>query len=134
MRNITEILKHYMIAALWTSHDESTPEGGEPMDRNYDINDIVPESMKIMKSDVKKFVTENKSILNKSKLSDEQIGHDFWLTRNHHGAGFFDRNLPDDIEKKLIASAHAMGESSLYVGDDKKIYVENSHPSILHTK
>lgn len=23
----------------------------------------------------------------------EQAGHDFWLTRNHHGAGFWDRGL-----------------------------------------
>jgi hypothetical protein len=27
--------------------------------------------------------------------TDEQIGHDLWLTRCGHGAGFWDRNLPN---------------------------------------
>lgn len=40
---------------------------------------------------------------------DAQIGHDIWLTMNHHGAGFWDRGLVfGDI---LTEWAHSMGES-----------------------
>ena len=47
----------------------------------------------------------------------EQIGIDFWLTRNRHGAGFWDRGL-GDIGEKLTDIAHQMGERSVYVGED----------------
>lgn len=48
-------------------------------------------------------------------------GHDFWLTRNHHGAGFWDRDLgmPGD---ELTRAAHQYGEVSLYCGDDGLLY------------
>lgn len=44
-------------------------------------------------------------------------GHDLWLTRNHHGAGFWDRGL-GAVGDVLTAEAHAMGSSDVYVGDD----------------
>ena len=50
-------------------------------------------------------------------------GHDFWLTRNHHGAGFWDRDcLPEDAGQRLTDAAHEFGECDLYVGDDGMIY------------
>jgi hypothetical protein len=55
-------------------------------------------------------------------LTPAQIGHDFWLTRNRHGAGFWDRGL-GDLGDKLTAAAHTYGESNLYVGDDGQVYV-----------
>ena len=38
------------------------------------------------------------------------IGHDLWLTRNGHGAGFWDGDYPDDIEDTLTKGAEALGE------------------------
>jgi hypothetical protein len=51
------------------------------------------------------------------------VGHDLWLTRNGHGAGFWDRGL-GDVGDKLTAIAKRMGSKSLYVGDDGKIYID----------
>ena len=48
-------------------------------------------------------------------------GHDFWLTRNRHGAGFWDRGL-EFVGINLTDAAHAWGEFNLYVGDDGLIY------------
>lgn len=53
----------------------------------------------------------------------EQAGHDFWLTRNGHGCGFWDRGLPDDIGAALTDAAHAAGNVDAYAGDDEKIYI-----------
>lgn len=53
---------------------------------------------------------------------DAQNGHDFWLTRNHHGAGFWDRGYPDAIGNALTEAAHKAGERDLYVGDDGMVY------------
>jgi hypothetical protein len=43
-----------------------------------------------------------------------QAGHDFWLTRNRHGTGFWDRYYGDNKEvcaayKKLTDMSHAYG-------------------------
>lgn len=115
---IDEILKHYIMAALWSSTDESH----EPLDSKYSIDDISEETKKKMREDVEKFVNENIEAINKSELLDEQIGHDLWLTRNRHGAGFFDHNLDSEIEEKLTKGAQSLGETNLEVGDDNKIY------------
>ena len=58
-----------------------------------------------------------------------QNGHDFWLTRNHHGAGFWSRGYEGRIGEASIGDyltqkAHEFGEVSLVVGDDGKLYLE----------
>lgn len=53
--------------------------------------------------------------------SDEMAGHDFALTRNGHGAGFWDRDLGDDGEK-LSEMSRTFGSADLYLGDDELIY------------
>jgi hypothetical protein len=51
----------------------------------------------------------------------EQIGHDFWLTRNGHGAGFWDRGL-GDLGQVLTEASKTFGSCDLYVGDNGLIY------------
>ena len=56
-------------------------------------------------------------------------GHDLWLTRNRHGAGFWDRYYGKNpvyrnAMRELTDAAHAYGECCAYVGDDNLIYVE----------
>lgn len=53
--------------------------------------------------------------------TDEQNGHDFWLTRCGHGAGFWDRGY-GELGEKLSKAARAYGEAWLYLGDDGKVY------------
>ena len=38
--NIDKFLEAYITAALWSSTDESTPEGGEFLDANYGPDDL----------------------------------------------------------------------------------------------
>lgn len=54
---------------------------------------------------------------------DFNVAHDFWLTRNHHGAGFWDGDYPEPIATQLTNLAHGFGECNLYVGDDGLIYL-----------
>lgn len=51
----------------------------------------------------------------------DRAGHDFWLTRCGHGAGFWDRGL-GDIGCKLTEAASVYGSVDLYIGDDGLIY------------
>lgn len=47
----------------------------------------------------------------------EQHGHDFALTRNHHGAGFWDRGY-GDMGDTLTEAAQTYGEAHLIVSAD----------------
>lgn len=44
------------------------------------------------------------------------FGHDFWLTRNHHGAGFWDQGIHGI--KKLTEISHSYGGCELYLNPD----------------
>lgn len=50
-------------------------------------------------------------------------GHDFWLTRAGHGAGFWDGDLPQALGERLTAASKAMGEREAYVNDDNLIHL-----------
>jgi hypothetical protein len=117
--------KAYIEAALWSSRDESD----EAQDRNYSIEDIARETIAKMKSDCEKFQTENSELLQEDNLVyqtqysvDELGGHDFWLTRNSHGSGFWDGGWQEPAASELTKAAKSFGEFDLYVGDDGQIY------------
>jgi hypothetical protein len=55
------------------------------------------------------------------------LGHDIWLSRNGHGAGFFDRGYDDHIEKILMDSAHKLGGVDLFINDDMKLSFSNEN-------
>ncbi len=119
MINIETVLTHYMVAALWSS----VGDDGEPLDDSHGIDDIAPETVKTMRRDVTDFVQANGTLLADSGLPDERIGHDFWLTRNGHGAGFWDRGL-GAVGDRLSDAACVYRGVDLYVGDDGRVYAE----------
>lgn len=111
------IAHHYAIAALWSSTDDA----GEPLDAQYTADDMAPESLEKMTADCEAFLLRAGDLIKASGLDHEQIGHDFWLTRNNHGTGFWDRGL-GDVGDQLTALCKSFGEVWLYVGDDGLIY------------
>jgi len=48
----------------------------------------------------------------------EQMAHDFWLTRNRHGAGFWDGDYPKALGEKLTEFSHKFGEVHILPEDD----------------
>jgi hypothetical protein len=109
-------LKAYIVAALWSTNGDND----EPLDANHSETDLAPETLAQMKLDCEKFQKENAEDLACRPADDG--GHDFWLTRNHHGAGFWDGDWPKEIGERLTAASAKYGEFCLYIGDDKKIY------------
>lgn len=118
MTNIDPFLQAYIVAALWSSTDEATPEGGEFLDANYGFDDLAPETLDKMKADCERFQAENAKDI---KGNEEQAGHDLWLTRQHAGCGFWDGDWPEAGDR-LTAGCKAYPEVTLYVGDDGLIY------------
>ncbi len=108
----------YKVAALWSSTDYN----GEPLDKGRDRDDIHGDAHEAMDKDCAAFVDEQWEDLR--GLDPEQCGHDFWLTRNGHGAGFWDRGL-GDVGERLTAACGwrtKYPEVELYVGDDNMIH------------
>ena len=109
----------YIEAALWSSLDESDDSGGHPLDDNYGVEDVSPETLASIIADCQAFQRDHADDIG-GEL--ERAGHDFWLTRNGHGAGFWDGDWEDDIGQRLTEASDVYGSVDLYIGDDGRIY------------
>lgn len=108
------VVDAYIEAALWTSEPEPGPER-ERRDRAT----LSPQAIETALADCTAFMAHNAPDVEALDLS--QVGHDFWLTRNSHGVGFWDRGL-GEVGARLTRAANRFGESALYVGDDGLLY------------
>lgn len=109
--------RSYFETALWSSTDNSNDQGGDPLDANYSVSDIAPETRDKMIADCESFQEKYSELLGDAPIDLGRAGHNFWLSRNGHGAGFFDDNL-DELQK----AAESYGTFDLYVGDDGQIH------------
>lgn len=118
----------YVTCALWSSTDNSRDDGGDPLDDNYDASDIDADSLAAMRKDCEAFYAECSAEIaagqaKPGRWSDDEIaGHDFWLTRNGHVAGFWDGDWPEPAATRLTKASKAYGSCDLLVGDDGRIY------------
>ena len=122
MSRLDKFTLAYIEAALWSSVDDS----GEPLDASYSIDDIAPDTLRKMKSDCADFQEKYDSLIEDNDprggwSPSELAGHDFWLTRNGHGAGFWDGDWPKHGDE-LTEAAKSYGEFDLIVGDDGQIH------------
>ena len=104
-----EFTEAYVNAALWSSTDDE----GTPLDSQYGLDDISSETLATMVKDCKDFQRKYGHLF---EGNESQAGHDFWLTRNGHGAGFWDR--PEVYGQRradaLSDAAQKYGEVYLY--------------------
>jgi hypothetical protein len=107
----------YVECLLWSSTDDD----GDPLDAQYSTDDLAPEALTEIEQDCKAFYEAHFSLWN-DQIDDAQAGHDFYLTRNRHGAGFWDRGL-GDLGEELTELSRQFGTQGAYVGDDGKVYV-----------
>ena len=107
------ILQSYLHTALWSSIDED-----EPMDCDYDVDDFSEEAIGQAECDLVSFFGLARDLI----VDDVKttVAHDFWLTRNGHGAGFWDGDYEHGDE--LTEICKQFKELSPYAGDDGKIY------------
>ncbi len=117
------VLKHYLIAALWSSTDSENDD--TPFDSNYNVDDFDSENVTKIRKLIIKFLMDNKSDLKASGLDDEQIGHDLWLTQVGHDAGFWDREgVSKKIGEKLSKAAKKLGQSASVYAQDGKVAID----------
>lgn len=122
---LTLFVRQYIECALWSSTDDD----GTPLDNaKYSDNELAGETIARFVGDCTKFENaceqfpEFDAVRNGFPNRPSAIAHDFWLTRNGHGAGFWDGDYPEPIATKLTDLAKSFGECDLYIGDDGRIY------------
>ena len=97
----------YLEAAEWSGLDDDASTALElSVDPRW-----TDESLSQAKSDCEAFQRDNASDL--AEWTDEQAGHDFWLTRNRHGAGFWDRGMGESGDR-VTDAAHVYGEVPVF--------------------
>lgn len=112
--------------ALW----QATDSEGNPLDRNYDIAAFNGESRSAFIAEFRVFVnTYSESIddyMSHTGRDWTDVAHDYALTRNHHGTGFWDRcYCGNDMQMSILTTgAEADGEYYVVIGDDGDLYIE----------
>lgn len=83
----------YLSAMLWV------------VESDLSIPDLDPEAALEVGFAIGAWVYKHQDLLEESGLEPEQIGHDLYLTSNHHGAGFWDRGLGELGDRLTEAAA-----------------------------
>lgn len=137
MIDMHEFLQAYVTCLLWSETvddiDAEPDEYGErpaiPADYRYGPDDIAPEAMNEIRDDCAGFVRSHGALLlTMGERTGEDYtaaldgGHNFCLSRNGHGTGFWDRGL-GELGEELHSAAKVYGTQGLYVGDDGLLYV-----------
>lgn len=99
-----DMLPHYLTCAEWADFPDNIEAG----------LDFASCSEELALADCMRFVGMNWEII--KECNPEQVGHDFWLTRNGHGAGFWDRPeiYGDENADKLSDSARSFGHRDVF--------------------
>lgn len=113
-RFLEEFVLAYIEAAHFTEDEQLGDDAGSLQ--------LAADAESVIREECEKFATENEALLRSAcangKYTASQAGQDFWLNRNGHGSGFWDRDeLPDDISEALSDASRAAGERSLYIDD-----------------
>ena len=114
MNNVENILSGYLDAIEFT---DCGPDDDERQNADWSKDGLAEARLH-----VEQFldVTPSKLL---HDIPPAQIGHDLWLTRNGHGAGFWDRGLGAQGDS-LTAICEALGQVDSYVADDGFLYLQ----------
>ena len=133
---INSFIKGYLTAALWSSTDtlpssrDNPDNDGETVNLD-DFEWADGEDVKLHGDCVDFIATYEADLLTYAEERNfhpggydvwECAGHDFWLTRNGHGVGYWDRCL-GELGQRLTAASKTYGCVDLYLGNDELVYV-----------
>ena len=118
---IDEVLRHFVNAALWSS----TNDEDEPLEDEYDFDNIPKEELDKLRGGITKFIEDNEELLQKYNITDQAVGHDLFLDSQGHGVGFWDRGYDKADGDELSESASKIFASDPPYAQDGKVYFSN---------
>ena len=119
-------LEQFTAACIEALYFTDTGEEGQPPDDA----EIDPETRLNLEADCRSFWRRYGCYVDVAECSRgwgeypkaAQAGHDFWLTRNGHGSGFWDGYWSEPYGDMLSKGSKHYGAFETYLGDDGKIY------------
>jgi len=106
--------------------DEDHPLHGisesDNCDGHFVLSDFTEEAIKAAFTECARFQEENADDL--CDEDDKHAGHDFWLTRNGHGAGFWDGDYEESKGERLTKASKAYGELYIWVDEAGSLHFE----------
>lgn len=117
-----EFVRQYLETALWSSNNDVVdPEGhGHPMDDDYGVEDFSERAREQATRECTEFWMKNWRDI---EDDPSRAGHDFWLTRNGHGAGFWDGDWPEEAGERLSDAAKEFGEQNIYPNEEGEVEI-----------
>jgi|PlaIllAssembly_1097288.scaffolds.fasta_scaffold01458_3 hypothetical protein len=113
-RDTKAVVDAYIECAIWADCPEE--------DQKHCVGPS-PEFEKRAYEDVQDFLDlVGRAGIPSEEWTDEQFGHDFWLTRQGHGTGFWDRGR--ESGDRLSELSKIYGAKYAYVGDDGLFYAD----------
>lgn len=122
---IDDMVRGYISSILLNENDyEET--GPVPMHLKYGGENFAKETIGVITKDCANFLAlaihSAPEIIQRPGLFE--IGRDFWLTRNAHGAGFEDGNYSRIVGVKLYCLCKKFKPLNVYASEDGFIYFE----------
>lgn len=114
--SLDEFTQAYVEAMFFTSTGTRDDEDLE----HASFDELAPETLAKIIHDCELFQKDNADLIDHEW---SQAGHDFWLTRNHHGAGFWDGDWEEPDATALTHASHGYSAIDLYRGDDGRLYL-----------
>jgi hypothetical protein len=122
---IDSMLEAALECLLWSEYDWAH-DNETPLDELFEVSDFSEEAVAQLREELTDFVESNVGdieLMISAGFDFGQIGHDFILTRNGHGAGFWDRGLGENGER-LTEMVKPFGEVRAYSDNDNKLHLQ----------
>lgn len=107
-------------SAIESLMDSASFENNERLDEVYGVFDISAGTAREFIGECADFSSAQWDSV--SRFAAKDVGHDFTMTRNGEGVGFWDGDYPEPYATTLTDASKTYNEFSLYVGDNGTIY------------
>jgi len=125
---IEQIMEGYWETMFW-SNMADIEEESEIYGKT--IEDVHWQAIADITTKVTLFYAHNKQLLTiaNDKYTEDwgRIGHDLFLTTNHHGAGFWDGDYGEDLGEALTEACRMIKSQDFYTGDDGIVYMSEGY-------
>lgn len=118
---LASMVETYAKTLLWTGMDwDDLDECDNPsrLDAAWTVEEVAPEAWESMEEDCNNFLELTWKVEGVEKVDAVTMGYNFALTRNRHGAGFWDIGL-GVLGDRLTELAHTFGEQNFYVNEER---------------
>jgi hypothetical protein len=113
--HISDFSESYRKAILFSGTDESTEDGGRPLDENYTTDDFTDAAETIIRENCQKFL--DSEVWRKYMMSGVRrcwsawgkAGHRFWLSHDGSGAGFLHDREWEEFDEELHKLSNSIG-------------------------